>query len=125
MRSSDSAILVAESTDQDTHPILGSVHVQRHASGDGYFGMLAVDPSLQQGGVGAFLIAEAEKWAQQQHAACAMRLSVITVRHELIAYYERKGYAATGEIEDFPYGQPEHGAPLVKGLKLATYRKQF
>ena len=30
-------------------------------------------------------------------------MTVITVREELIAWYERRGYARTGELLPFPY----------------------
>lgn len=120
-----SSILLAELSGQaaQTSAPAGCVHVARHSSGDGYFGMLAVDPDHQKARLGATLIEAAEEWARRVHGASAMRLSVISIRHELVAYYERKGYAATGESDPFPYGDPRFGLPLVEGLVLATYRK--
>jgi GNAT superfamily N-acetyltransferase len=124
MRPPRSLFLLAYSQREPAR-LLGSANVARHDSGDGYFGMLAVEPDAQAGGVGGALIGAAEAWARQAHGAPGMRLTVITIRPELIAYYERRGYAATGEREPYPYGQPRFGEPLVPGLELATYRKPF
>lgn len=120
-----STILLAEESGAvaQARALAGCVHVARHSSGDGYFGMLAVDPDHQKARLGATLIEAAEKWARRLHGASAMRLSVISIRHELVSYYERKGYHATGECTPFPYGDPRFGLPLVEGLVLATYRK--
>ena len=53
-----------------------------------YLGMLSVAPKLQNSGIGAQLLAQAEIYAKQ-----------LT---ELIAYYNRKGYVDTGLRAPFP-----------------------
>lgn len=108
--------------------LIGCVNVSLHESGDGYFGLLAVDPSAQTGGVGARLIEAAEGWvrarfSERGQSEGGMRMTVLSVRSELIAYYERRGYRATGETEAFPYEDRRFGAPFVPGLVLAVYRK--
>jgi hypothetical protein len=45
-----------------------------------------------------------------------MRMRVINVRDTLIAWYERRGYALTGETEPFPYGDDRFGRPLRDDL---------
>lgn len=68
-----------------------------------YFGMLSVLPSLQGAGVGKKLMAAATDHARQ-YGCSAIRITVISVRHELIAWYERHGFRRTGESEPFHGG---------------------
>ncbi|MBU6266196.1 MAG: GNAT family N-acetyltransferase [Sphingomonadales bacterium] len=81
--------------------------------GDGlaYLGMFAVDPARQAGGLGKALLAEAEAAARDVFGAGAMEMTVIAARGELIAYYERRGYARTGETRDFP--EPDRDLPMA------------
>ncbi len=66
-----------------------------------YLGMLSVSPMIQAKGVGKELMAAAEEYARDKHC-CSIFMKVISVRKELIAWYERKGYYKTGETEPFP-----------------------
>jgi ribosomal protein S18 acetylase RimI-like enzyme len=74
-----------------------------------YLGMLTVDPELQAKGIGKKLLQAAENYAKQMHCD-KMTMTVISVRYELIAWYERHGYAATGATEPFPT-DPSFGLP--------------
>jgi ribosomal protein S18 acetylase RimI-like enzyme len=76
-----------------------------------YFGMFAVRPGLQGGGLGKVVMAEAERVAREEWGATRMEMTVISVREELIAYYERRGYRRTGELSPFPYGDERFGLP--------------
>lgn len=60
------------------------------------FGKFAVEPTLQGGGVGKVLMEAAEAEARRAFAATRMVMTVIEGRQELIAFYARRGYAATG-----------------------------
>ncbi|MCR5873816.1 GNAT family N-acetyltransferase [Phenylobacterium sp. J426] len=82
--------------------LVGCVRVSRVAPEMAYFGMLTVRPTRQAGGLGRALIAAAEAWAAERWGARAMELSVVSVRTELIAYYERRGYRLTGQSKPFP-----------------------
>lgn len=74
--------------------ILGNVRLTVHG-GRGHFGMLAVRPELKGRGVGAQLIAEAEREAMA--AGCDwMDLEIVNLRTELPAYYGRFGYEVSG-----------------------------
>jgi len=66
-----------------------------------YLGMLTVSPELQNSGIGKQLLAEAENHARALSLSSII-MTVISVREELIAWYKRHGYAATGEREAFP-----------------------
>ncbi len=72
-----------------------------------YLGMLAVSPSRQAKGTGGQLMKAAEEQARK--AGCSsIFMRVISLRHELIDWYKKKGYQATGETEPFtsgPFGQ--------------------
>lgn len=87
-------------------------------AGDGYFGMFSVRPEAQGNGTGRALLAEAERVAQEDWHCRTMRMSVIDVRAELIAWYERRGYRRTGEYKPFPYGDPRFGIPKRDDLRF-------
>ena len=101
--------------------LLASCVVERlsggHA-GDGYFGMFSVRPEAQGTGTGRALLAEAERIARDEWHCRAMRMTVIDVRAELIAWYERRGYHRTGEYRPFPYGDPRFGIPKRDDLRF-------
>jgi GNAT superfamily N-acetyltransferase len=66
-----------------------------------YLGMLSVAPLIQAKGIGKQLMTAAEHYAKEQHCV-AIFMKVISIRTELIQWYERKGYHKTGETEPFP-----------------------
>lgn len=48
------------------------------------------------------MLEAAETLARDQLGATRMEMTVIDSRAELIAYYQRRGYAPSGERRDFP-----------------------
>lgn len=66
-----------------------------------YLGMLSVSPLVQAKGIGKKLMAAAEEHARKQNCI-SIYMHVISLRHELIAWYERHGYHNTGEKIPFP-----------------------
>ncbi len=93
--------------------------------GAGYFGMFAVDPSLQGSGLGKTLLTEAERIAAAEWQLPVMRMTVIDVRNELIAFYERRGYRRTGIVKPFPYGDERFGVPLRQDLRFEVLEKSL
>ncbi|MFJ8667557.1 GNAT family N-acetyltransferase [Streptomyces sp. NPDC093600] len=83
-----------------------------------YFGMFAVRPELQGAGLGRRIIAEAERRVREIWGAREMHMTVISVREELIAWYERRGYRRTGEMTPFPYGDERFGLPQRDDLQF-------
>lgn len=75
-----------------------------------YVGMLTVKPDLQNAGLGKKLLIAAEEYALSR-GITKLEMTVITDRIELIAWYERHGYAKTGETRPFPMGDPRFGEP--------------
>ena len=93
--------------------------------GAGYFGMFAVAPGRQGGGVGGAILAEAERVVRDDWRTTIMRMTVIDVRDELIAYYQRRGYRRTGIHKPFPYGDPRFGEPKRPDLRFEVLEKQL
>ncbi len=102
--------------------LVASCHLRREVDA-AYFGMFAVAPTLQANGVGRRVLAEAELRARTEFGAREMRMTVIDCRDELIAWYERRGYARTGEHSPFPYGDARFGLPRRDDLRFETLRK--
>jgi|SRR5215217_4837471 len=101
----------------------GCILIARRGEGVGYFGMLSVDPRLQNGGLGRRLVAMAERAMADRFGARRVRISVLPQRTELIGWYERLGYSATGETLPFPYGDERFGLPLRDDLSFIVMEK--
>jgi len=84
----------------------------------GYFGMFSVRPDLQGAGIGRAVLAEAERVAHEDWHCREMHMTVISVRDELIAWYERRGYRRTGIHSPFPYGDARFGIPKREDLRF-------
>jgi ribosomal protein S18 acetylase RimI-like enzyme len=114
-----SQVLLAESPAGE---LLACAHVAIDA-GAGYFGMFAVRPDQQGSGIGRQVIAEAERIARDDWRQTRMRMTVIDIRDELIAYYERRGYRRTGVKKPFPYGDERFGIPLREDIRFEVLEK--
>lgn len=95
----------------------------REEPGRAYLGMLSVRPTLQSSGVGRALLEEAERVARVEMGRPEMRMRVISLRDSLIAWYQRRGYALSGEREPFPYEEPRAGKPKRADLEFVVMRK--
>ena len=115
----DGALLVCVENDL----LLATVHLQ-HRHGTAWLGMLAVKPDVQGQGIGRNLMRYAENYARMQWRCTRIRMSVVTLRTELIAYYERRGYRRTGELEVFPVNAGLW-TPKVEGLQLEILEKRL
>ena len=102
--------------------LLACAHVAEE-DGAGYFGMFAVRPELQGGGLGKAVLAEAERIAREDWDLPVMLMTVIDVRDSLIAYYGRRGYRRTGIHKPFPYGDERFGIPLRDDLRFEVLEK--
>ncbi|WP_024889758.1 GNAT family N-acetyltransferase [Luteimonas huabeiensis] len=91
--------------------------------GAGYFGMFAVAPRRQGGGIGHAVLAECERIAREEWRLPLMRMTVIDLREELIAWYQRRGYRRTGRHRPFPYGDPRYGIPRRDDLRFEVLEK--
>lgn len=118
IRRPQSIVLIGE---RDGH-LLACAHVAVD-DGAGYFGMFAVSPGLQGQGIGKAMLAEAERLAREDFSQKRMRMSVIDLREELIAYYLRRGYRRTGIHKPFPYGDTRFGEPKRQDLRFEVLEK--
>ena len=87
-------------------------------------GMLATDPNHQMQGLGKQILNCAEQYALENFGITAFRMSVLSSRSELIAFYERRGYARTGEVSSYPVSAGI-GDPIVDGLQVEILVKQI
>lgn len=94
----DPAITILKNTDENGS-INGCVYLEQRGP-KLYVGMFSVSPLLQGKGIGRDLLLAAEAHAKQANIN-TLTMTVISIRHELISWYERRGYKATGEMQPF------------------------
>lgn len=87
-----------------------------------HFGMIAVKPGLQGRGYGKLLLDAAETITHRQWRVAGYHMAVISLRHELIAFYQRRGYLPTGEFRAFPVDH-SRWQPKVDNLTLQYLAK--
>lgn len=95
----DLLLLVAE----DEDGLLACCQLEDRGAGLAHFGTFAVRPTTQGGGTGRRVLATAAELAVERFGAHTLELSVLEVRTELIAWYERQGFERTGERRPFPW----------------------
>jgi len=117
----DSAILVV----RGQSALKACVHVRKEREGVAHLGMLTVRPALQASLMGRQLLAAAESYSRRQFGAHVVEMTVIDVREELIAWYERRGYRRTAELRPFPYGDERFGIPLRTDLRFVVLRREL
>jgi ribosomal protein S18 acetylase RimI-like enzyme len=87
-----------------------------------YLGMFSVSPSVQGKGIGKKLLAAADDYAKENNCF-SIFMTVITVRKELIAWYERNGYTKTGKVLPFPVDE-RYGIP-TQPLEMLVLEKHL
>jgi GNAT superfamily N-acetyltransferase len=118
---SDPAKVILLAFDADT--LVGCVLVERQDEESAYLGLLSVEPTRQAAGIGRQLIDAAEKEAVARFGARRMDMTVIRQRVELIQWYERRGYARTGETAPFPLDDERFGIPKRRDLEFVVLTK--
>lgn len=87
-----------------------------------YLGMFSVSPVAQGKGIGKKLLMAAEDYAKEKTCS-SIYMTVITVREELIAWYERNGYQKTGKVLPFPVDE-RFGIP-TQPLEMLVLEKHL
>lgn len=116
----DGSVIVLAERDGE---LLGCANLERQGNA-AYFGMFAVRPGRQGQGIGDAILRECERLARDWGLG-SVRMTVIWTRTELIAWYQRRGYAATGERAPFPYGDIRFGLPRRQDLWFEVYAKSL
>jgi GNAT superfamily N-acetyltransferase len=91
--------------------LLACAQVDASEGAHAHFGMFAVRPNLQSGGIGKALLADCEALAVSEFGCTHMVMWVIWTRASLIAFYARRGYVQNENRHPFPYGDPRFGLP--------------
>lgn len=104
--------------------LLGCIMVDRGDDVTAHFGMFAVDPTRQSGGIGGRLLDAAEDRAREW-GCTHLALEVLKQRTELQAWYRRRGYEPTGATEPFPYGDERFGEPRRDDLVFLVLRREL
>jgi GNAT superfamily N-acetyltransferase len=118
--SPDAVLLVLR--DEPDAEVQGCVWLEPAGGDAWYLGLLSVRPELQDRKLGRRLLKDAEAWAAARGAR-RMRLTVVNVRDTLIAWYQRQGYALTGETQPFPYHDQRFGRPRREDLEFVVLEK--
>ncbi|MCO5936274.1 GNAT family N-acetyltransferase [Mucilaginibacter sp. RB4R14] len=114
----DPKAIILKNTNEDNQ-ITGCVYLQKR-SDNLYLGMLTVSPTLQAGGLGRKLLETAEDYARSINYHI-ITMTVITTRTELLEWYERRGYAKTGEI--IPLNITERNGILRQPVEMYKLEK--
>jgi ribosomal protein S18 acetylase RimI-like enzyme len=80
--------------------IAGCVFLEKMERGL-YLGMLTVSPEKQAFGIGKKLLVAADNYARENNCQ-RIFMNVISIRLELVAWYERHGYHKSGERKPLP-----------------------
>ena len=108
--------------------LVGTIHAKR-TEVDGVdgceFGFFAVDPDLQGEGIGSLLLSSAEHHASHTMGVAKAVLWVISVRSDLVSYYERRGYVRTEETAPFPPPSAGVGTAKRSDLEFVRLTKQL
>jgi ribosomal protein S18 acetylase RimI-like enzyme len=108
---------------RDGERIIACVSLANRGDGLTYLGLLTVNPRRQATGLGRMMLAAAEDHAAADLGAVRIEMTVIAQRGELVAWYERRGYALTGERRPFPFGEPRFGLPRRDDLEFVVLEK--
>lgn len=103
---------------------LGHVRLDPLDEGVWYLAMLTVRPDRQDRKLGRRLLAACEDYVRA-HGGRRVRMTVVNKRESLIAWYQRRGYALTGETEPFPYGDDRFGVPTADDLCFVVLEREI
>ena len=110
---SKGAFLLAEAS-----PMLnGCVYVEMRGERS-YLGLLSVNPTCQQGGLGSLLMLEAEKYCRER-GSHSMDILIVNLREDLPSFYQKRGYVESGTTPfppDVPTRIPCHFINMSKTL---------
>jgi predicted N-acetyltransferase YhbS len=101
----------------DENGLQGCVYIEPRGE-RAYLGLLSVEPSRQQSGLGSRLMRAGEEYCRERGARF-MDILIVNLRSELPAFYAHRGYVENGTTPfppDVPTKQPCHFINLSKPL---------
>ncbi|WP_198079277.1 GNAT family N-acetyltransferase [Acinetobacter calcoaceticus] len=117
---SNSTLLVGETNSSKIVACIGLTFENNQVE----VGTFCTDPHVQNMRVGRSVLEYAEQYALKQAPYLVNAvMHVLDVRSELIAYYERRGYAKTGNEQPYPV-EANVGVPTVP-IKLIEMKKDL
>lgn len=109
----------------DEGKILGNIYLEKQNK-KLYLGLFSVSPEAQAQGIGKQLLKVADEYAREQNCS-SIYMTVISARHELIAWYMRHGYVPTGESKPFAvdekFGKPTQPFELIVLQKILAKKE--
>ena len=117
IKSPDNCLLVYKSD----NIIQACISVQK-SDNRAYIGSFAVNPKLQNSGIGKRVLNLAEQYAVTRFQPEKFIMVVLSTRTELIEYYERRGYQRNGNIKEYPL-HLNVGIPLTPDLTIEELTK--
>lgn len=105
--------------------LAGCCEIEGKDGGIGYFGLFAVDPTRQAGGMGKRILSAAEGVAKDDLGVKLMEMLVVWPRKELIDWYIRRGYTKTEKTKPFPYAHLVNGKALRDDLYFVVLEKEL
>tara|TARA_B110001454_G_scaffold106457_1_gene100209 strand:- start:48881 stop:49408 length:528 start_codon:yes stop_codon:yes gene_type:complete len=111
-------------TARENGEIIGSCElVSDPAASELYFGMFTIKPTSQNKGLGKEFLKHVEQLAEEWKLK-TIKMTVITLRRELIEYYVRRGFRVTNEFIPFPT-EERFGLPKVENLEMVYLVKDI
>jgi len=81
---------------QDGDQLVGCVSLEPRGEGT-YLGLLSVDPTIQQSGIGSRLMSFAEERSRERQRKF-IDIYIVSVRVDLPNFYKKRGYVETGTL---------------------------
>ncbi|HPH06685.1 MAG TPA: GNAT family N-acetyltransferase [Methylotenera sp.] len=101
--------------------IVACVYLEIHGL-SAHIGMLATNPELQGLGCGKQMLFYAEEFASKNFSVTKYVMKVLLARKELLDFYTRRGYIATGSTFEYPVSAGV-GSPKVTNLQVGILEK--
>ncbi|MBK9294184.1 MAG: GNAT family N-acetyltransferase [Oligoflexia bacterium] len=120
----DSNSVILKAINDKGNTLVGCVYLRKNEA-DCYLGMLTVKPNMQNNNLGKKILEASEAHAKYVMNCKSISMTVISVRSELIQWYQRRGYELTNERRPFPMNDPRFGIPKVKSLEFIVLRKNL
>lgn len=119
-------IIATDSASTSTDSMLACCYIKPHTAKphNSWLGLLCVDPSMHNEGLGAQMLNFAEGYVQKEFGAETLGIDVVSSRTELRAWYQRCGFVETGSRRPFPYDGTVEGM-MQPGLEMVDMEKEL